>query len=240
VDLRGELVLVPGSDGDRARRLSVERDASDPARVSRDVAGEVGGAYLSARNAPHDDLVVAAYGHLQAETDRLFEAVVRSELPDSVRIVFTRCREPYECDWDLIEAVRASRVLEIPTSAIHTERIHPVLGCEYGGAFDRFRAVHDLIGHARTGFGFGLHDELAAWRLQDRLHSGLARWALATELLAINSALLCLGQTPEHKATLLEPGLLERSRARVWNPPWPSTPHATSQSLDAPPLTSQS
>jgi hypothetical protein len=80
-----------------------------------------------------------------------------------------------------------------------------------GGAFDRFRAVHDLIGHARTKFGFALSEEVAAWRVQDRLHSALARWALATELLAINSARAILGEPPEHNAVLLEPRLLSRA-----------------------------
>jgi hypothetical protein len=34
------------------------------------------------------------------------------------------------------------------------ERLHSLLGCEFGGAFDRFRAVHDHIGHAGCGYGF--------------------------------------------------------------------------------------
>jgi hypothetical protein len=156
-------------------------------------------------------VVVTAYEHLQAETDRFFDAAIRRDAPDSVRIVFTRCPEPYACDRELIEAVRATRVLEIPTAAIGAERIHPLLGCSFGGPFDRFRAIHDLIGHAGTGFGFDLGDEIAAWRTQDRMHGSLARWALATELLAVNSARSILREAPQHKAMLLEPRLLQRA-----------------------------
>jgi hypothetical protein len=180
-----------------------------------DVATEVGESYLSARDRSHESLVVAAYGHLQAETDQLFYALVRSDLPRPVRVVFTRCREPYACDEELIAAVRASGVLEVITAAVNAERIHPLLGCEFGGPFDRFRAIHDLIGHARTGFGFGLRDELAAWLTQARLHGSLARRALATELLAINCARSVIGAAPAQKAVLLEPELVRRDWARV-------------------------
>jgi len=180
-----------------------------------DVATEVGESYLSAPDGSHEALVVASYEHLQAETDQLFYALVRSDVPHPVRVVFTRCREPYVSDAELIAAVRASGVLEIITAAISSERIHPLLGCEFGGPFDRFRAIHDLIGHARTGFGFGLQDELAAWLTQARLHGSLARRALATELLAINCARSVMGGAPAQKAVLLEPELVRRDWARI-------------------------
>jgi hypothetical protein len=180
-----------------------------------EVAAEVGEFYLGARNSPASMPVVAAYEQLQAETDRLFDSIVRNDRQGAVRVVFTRCPEPYASDHELIAAVRAGAVLEITTAAVESGRLHPVLGCEFGGPFDRFRAVHDLIGHAATGFGFGLPDEFAAWRLQDAMHGRIARWALATELLAINAARSVLGQAPEHKAMLLDRDLLRRSRAVV-------------------------
>jgi hypothetical protein len=179
------------------------------------LATEVGEAYLSAESAGDRALVISAYEQLQAETDALFDMLVGSDVADPLRVAFTRCREPYGSDTELIAAVRATRVLEITTAASSASRLHPVLGCEYGGPFDRFRAVHDAIGHASTGFGFDLGDELAAWHAQDRLHGALAGWALATELLAVNSARLVIGEAPEHTAMLLEPGLLASSRARI-------------------------
>jgi hypothetical protein len=215
MDTRRELTRRPSSQCREVQSDSVERERAEAVERSRAVAAEVGAAYVTAASKPHDAVVVRAYQRLQAETDRLFHDVVRSDVPNPLRIVFTRCREPYGCDRELIEAFRACRILEITTAATSAERIHPLMGCEYGGAFDRFRAVHDLIGHAGTGFGFDLVDEVAAWRTQDRLHGGLARWALATELLAINSAWPILGEAPPHKAMLLGPALLRRSRART-------------------------
>ncbi len=177
------------------------------------VAAEVGDSYLSAKSTPRHPLVAAAYEHLQQETDRLFDALVNVPRPRAVRIVFTRGRNPYDSDAELIAAVRACRVLEVTTAAVSREPLHPLLGCDYGGPFDRFRAVHDLVGHAMTGFGFGLTDELGAWRVQDALHGPLARWALATEILAINCARSIVGEAPEQKAMLLGPRLVQRSRS---------------------------
>jgi hypothetical protein len=178
-----------------------------------DLATETGQSYLSGESAGDRALVVSAYEQLQAETDNLFHALVSGSSPRQLRVVFTRCLEPYGSDTELIAAVRSSRVLEITTAATSAFRIHPVLDCEFGGPFDRFRAVHDAIGHAEAGFGFDLGGEIAAWRVQDRLHGALAGWALATELLAVNSARSIIGEAPEHTAMLLEPELLERSRA---------------------------
>jgi hypothetical protein len=190
--------------------------------VACEVAAEVGRIYLSRNCARFDAKVVAAYAHLQGETDRLFHAVVREDSCQAIRVVFTRCREPYGSDRDLIASVRACAVLEITTASIDREPLHPLLGCEFGGAFDRFRAVHDLIGHVRTGFGFGLSDEFAAWRFQEGLHNGPARLALATELLAINSARSILGKAPQNKAMLLDPTMLKRVRARIVESTWPA------------------
>jgi hypothetical protein len=191
---------------------------TDAAQVWRGVTVDVGTSYLSATSTPRDPVVAVAYERLQAETDRLFDTVVRSEDPTAVRIVFTRSRDPYSTAAELIEAARTSRTLEITTAAAYPEPIHPLLGCEYGGPFDRFRAVHDLVGHAATGLGFGLVDEIAAWRVQERLHSRMARLALATELLAVNSARAIIGEPPEHKATILEPELLRRSTHQSASP----------------------
>src|SRR5258707_5048783 len=137
-------------------RRTLEKDCRPRDRVSwrhetRAVdlaaATEVGEQYLNATSSPRDSRVAGAYERLAAETDFLFGAALRDDGPGSVRIVFTRCPEPYGSDQALIEAVRACRILEVTTAAISPRRMHPVLGCELWGPFDRFRAIHDLVGH---------------------------------------------------------------------------------------------
>ena len=166
----------------------------------------VGEWYLHSRSAHRDARVVQAYRQLQEETDQLFTLLTRNSCRCAVRVVFTRCAQPYKDDRELISAVRASGTLEVSTAANAEGRLHPLLDCDFGGAFDRFRAVHDLIGHARCGYGFDLNDECAAWGVQDRLHSGLARSALATELYGVNAARGILGDAPDLRALLMRPG----------------------------------
>jgi hypothetical protein len=174
-------------------------------RVDMSKAAAVGEWYMQSRSAHRNPKVIEAYKQLQAETDHLYAHLTRDACPWTARVVFTRCRRPYESDNELISAVRANGTLEMTSAAAAGERLHPLLGCELGGAFDRFRAVHDLIGHARCGYGFGLVDECAAWSVQDRLHSGLARGALATELYGVNAARNVVGEAPELRALLLFP-----------------------------------
>ena len=90
---------------------------------------------------------IAAYAALAAQTDALFATVTAAACRRPVRVTFTAEREPYSCDRELIEAVRRERTLEVPTAAHDHDRRHPILGCERGGAYDRFRAVHDIVGH---------------------------------------------------------------------------------------------
>jgi hypothetical protein len=177
-------------------------------RLNSSTASNVGEWYIHSRSAHRDAGVIEAYRQLQLETDRLYTVLTRDAGYGAVRVVFTRRPRPYEGDEELIRAVRANGVLEITSSVAVGGRLHPLLGSEFGGAFDRFRAVHDLIGHAGCGYGFDLDDECAAWSTQDRLHSGLARFALATELYGVNAARSIIGEAPELRALLLAPWTL--------------------------------
>jgi hypothetical protein len=172
----------------------------------------VGQWYLDSRSAHRDAQVIEAYRQLEVETDQIFTSLAQDASDSSIRVVFTRCAEPYESDDELIFAVRNNGTLEVTSAATAGERLHPLLDCAFGGAFDRFRAVHDLIGHAWCGYGFDLNGEWAAWSAQDRLHSGLARLALATEIYGVNAARVIVGAAPDLRALLFAPSLGEGAR----------------------------
>jgi hypothetical protein len=182
-------------------------------RVDPDLAHEVADSFIAARSTRRDATVCTAYRQLEQQSDRAFAALTRPPNPSRVRVVFTCTRAPYGSDREMIDAVRAERVLEITSAATDRDRRHPLLGCEIGGAYDRFRAVHDIVGHVRPGLGFDRDDEFAAWLTQEHWYSGLARWALATELHAEHSVRWTTGVVSDHKATLLDPELLARTRA---------------------------
>jgi hypothetical protein len=177
----------------------------DP-RAARDVADAHHAA--TRRGGPADD---AAYQRLTSEADQLFRAMTTG--PAGVDVAFTRAEHPYDSVAELIRSVRRDRLLEVTSAARDRDRSHPVMGCELGGAYDRFRAVHDVLGHALLGVGFDREGEYATWRFQERFHSPLARRALATELHAEHSVRWTTGELPEHKAVLLDPRLVDRSRA---------------------------
>jgi hypothetical protein len=153
----------------------------------------------------------AAYARLAVETDRLFQLLTTGL--GAVEIVFTASERPYDGADELIRSVERDRILEVTSAARDGDRPHPAMGCEVGGAYDRFRAVHDVLGHAYLGVGFDRDGEYATWRFQERFHSPLARRALATELHAEHSVRWTTGELPEHKAVLLDERVIARSRA---------------------------
>jgi hypothetical protein len=153
-----------------------------------------------------DPLVVTAYLQLELQTDRQFAALTDPAGRYRITVVSTSQATPYRDAGELTASVLASRTLEVTTS--HADRPHPLLGGAAGGAYYRFRAVHDLVGHVATGYGFDADGEYSAWLAQRNLYAGLARWAAATELHGEISALWTTGQFAEHKAALLDPHLL--------------------------------
>jgi hypothetical protein len=180
-------------------------------RVHDDVAREVAASYLAASCHP-DARTVAAFTQLGTETDRVFRWLTLPERPGALRVHFTKCDAPYRDAEELIASVAQTQTLEIATVAAQRDRRHPLLGNEYGGGYDRFRAVHDALGHARMRLGFDRNEEFTVWRAQERLHSPLARAALATELHGQHSVRWTTGEFGAPKAMLIDSTLLRRAR----------------------------
>jgi hypothetical protein len=200
----------PSDDG--GRRLRFVRVS--PRGVDPDLAGEVAARFQAARTSHTDATVRAAYDQLERQSDAIFTQLTDPDRSPrrGLRVEFTRCENPYDSDDELIGAVRTHGALEITTSANDRDRRHPLLGCNLGGTYDRFRAVHDIVGHVGPCLGFDRDGEFAAWLTQEQLYDGLARWALATELHAEHSVRWTTGMLSDHKATLIDPDLLNRAR----------------------------
>lgn len=189
----------------------------DPA-ATRDVAA----AYTDTPTT-REPLVAAAYARLVTEADQLFRRLTSPDRPDRAHIAFTTCPTPYADARELITSVRRDRLLEVTTVATTHDRHHPLMGNDPGGAYDRFRGVHDVLGHARLQLGFDRDSEFATWRSQERFHSPPARWAGATERHGQHSVLWMTGQLAQPKAILLDPRLLRRSVTTARRP----VPHPT-------------
>lgn len=181
-------------------------------KVDQAHAREVAARFLAARSTPHDAQVAAAYQALEQQSDQAFVSLTEGDPTRRVTVAFTCCPTPYDSDAEMICAVRTARVLEVTTAAVDHDRSHPLLGSEPGGAYDRFRSVHDIVGHVATGLGFDRDGEFGAWLAQDRIYKRLARAALATELHCEHSVRWTTGEVADHKATLLEITVLARAR----------------------------
>jgi len=182
-------------------------------RVDETVAREVAATYVDAASRL-DAVTVAAFAQLITETDGLFSWITQPGGRNALRVFFTTCEAPYRDAHELIAAVRESRVLEVTTVALDRNRRHPLMGNELGGSYDRFRAVHDALGHARLRLGFDRDGEFKVWRAQERFHSMLARRALATELHGQHSVRWTTGEIAEPKAMLFDESLLRRVRRK--------------------------
>ena len=102
----------------------------------------------------------AAYARLVRESDHLFTLITQARPP--TRVFFSLCTTPYRDADELITSITRDRILEVTAVACERDRLHPVMGCEVGGAYDRFRAVHDILGHGHLNVGFGREGEYAA------------------------------------------------------------------------------
>ena len=130
---------------------------------------------------------------LRDQACRLFRFLTSDESRNPIHVVFTDSREPYTCAHDLSESVRLERILELCPTQRDRDRRHPRLDTSIGGAYDQFRAVHDIISHGWLRHTFDRNGEFSAWLAEDRLYTGLARWALATELHGEHSVMWTTG-----------------------------------------------
>jgi hypothetical protein len=183
-----------------------------PVTLDEFYAREIAERFGQAPSTPDNPIVNGAYRLLEHQSNRLFSLLTSGNPGSYIRVAFTSCAVPYCSDEEMISGVRITRLLEVTTSASQSDQFHPLLGNEPGGAYDRFRAVHDLVGHVGTGFGFDRFGEFGAWLAQDRFYRGLARLALGTELHGKHSVRWTTGQVADHKATLLEARALARAR----------------------------
>lgn len=84
---------------------------------------------------------------------------------------------------------------------------HPIFTPEEN---DRFRAVHDVFGHAATGRAFDAHGEEAAWLAHSQMFEGDARRAMSTETRGQNGSLIRNRRFAPQRVALLPDSMLGR------------------------------
>jgi hypothetical protein len=89
--------------------------------------------------------------------------------------------DPYPTASAMAHDVAHGRIQTMATAATGP---HAILSNQEN---DRFRAVHDVFGHAATGRGFSRHGEEAAWRSHVQMFSPEAKEAMTSETRGQNS-----------------------------------------------------
>lgn len=180
--------------------------------MDADQARRIAMAFADAPRSSADPSIAHAYADLSEQACRWFDRLTGPRGRRPVRVVYTRCAEPYVSAVELAESVRHHRVLELWPVAYDRDRRPPLLDSRIGGPYDRFRAVHDILSHGWLQLGFDRDGEYSAWLAEDRLYRGAARQALATELHGEHSVRWTSGDLADHKAVLLDERLIEASR----------------------------
>jgi len=153
------------------RRLAVK----DAYRLARD--------YTSMRHDPTDPRVAASYRAFVDETFKQYEHLVAEGYNFEP---WLGAGQPYANVVEMARDVAENKHLYYFRSTDTTTTLpddHPMLEQLPNGmlANDVFRAVHDIYGHAKDGYGFDIPGEENAWRSHSQMYSAAARGAMTTE-----------------------------------------------------------
>lgn len=158
-------------------------------------------AWMGLPDAPDDPKVKAAYDDFRRQTDEMYRFMTE-EL--GIEVIFQRFepgQEPYPTAEAQNHDVTHHRRIVIDS---RLGEGHPIIPPD---EYARFRAVHDVFGHAAVGSGFDRHGEYAAWLSHMSMYTGIGAQAMATEYHGTNSVAVTYGPQP-WKAVLLPAHLI--------------------------------
>lgn len=155
-----------------------------------------------ARLPSYDNKAVKAYGELAKEVEQQYDHMVKS----GIKVEFVDY-DPYPTAVAMRNDVEAGTIKVMRTDVTGP---HKFFTNEQN---DKFRAVHDVYGHASTGRGFDRHGERAAYiSHREMFRSPDAIRALATETEGQNATVHVTGRFPEQKIALMSDDLVFDSR----------------------------
>lgn len=212
----------PGPDGN-AEVLAVARayveaaglpplTEADRQKLTTDVGREIATFYEKAKSDPDDPDVQSSYFAFRAEVKAQHEALRKAGFE---LLPWDGLGQPYSNSDEMRRDVMKNKRLFF-FKTIEGMAPHALLPPEDN---DRFRAVHDVFGHAMGGHGFGPQGETNAFRDHYQMFSPTARKAMATESLGQNAWFnyskhnegrpSAQRDYPEQHALLLKPELYE-------------------------------
>jgi hypothetical protein len=148
-------------------------------RLDEDFAQFCADVHEHAKHTPSEFRTRESYRILIEEIEEQYRLLVEAGYTISI---WRREGQPYRDSCEMRNDVRDNRRLFVyPTSGLPPD--HPLAALSRPGWTwnDVFRAVHDLVGHAATGFQFGPMGEENAFRFHATLQSSATLPALAAE-----------------------------------------------------------
>lgn len=151
-------------------------------------------AYKAAQSAPGEALGIRhSYDAMRHEVNRQYEHMTRPKEQGGMGLRHETTEEdPYPTAEHMANDVRGGTIKTLATSATGP---HAFFSDEEN---DRFRAVHDVFGHAATGRGFSRNGEEAAYLSHRQMFPKAAQAAMASETRGQNSYL-------NYGATFIDP-----------------------------------
>ena len=141
--------------------------------------------YREAQAQPPGPRITKSYEAMRDETNHQYEYMTKPREKGGLGLRHQVTQhDPYQHAHEMAHDVGHNRTIK--TLATSTTGSHGFLSDEEN---DRFRAVHDVFGHAATGRGFSRHGEEAAWRSHVQMFSPKAREAMTSETRGQNSVL---------------------------------------------------
>ena len=176
-----ESSLVKQSAIGRTQQLAVDGSPEYKTAVFDAYAQQMPDVLEKAGAKNYDDLMEKAYRQLAKETDDQFKA-----LP--YNFSYHRAGEGnYNGAMDMASDVHGNKHLYVYQGGDKHDflnRVDPASGLNEN---EKFRAVHDLLGHAIYGNQFGPKGEEMAWAIHSQMYSPLARLAMTAETRGQNS-----------------------------------------------------
>lgn len=147
-----------------------------------------------------DENAKKAYDQFAGELDRQFkfleEQGIKFEFVDE---------DPYKSFYEMHEDFIRNRRLKVMKTSVTGS--HPYWS---DATNDKFRAVHDVLGHLATGRGFDRHGEEAAYQAHKLTLPAEVHGALAMETRGQNAFLIERGDFPPQKAGILPDEMIKK------------------------------
>lgn len=181
----------------------------NPAHVEEDPRrGDIADAYKAAKHSPDDPAVKKSYDALKSDVDKQFDLAIQNGMKIDVKD-----ENPYKGHEDLHDDVLNNKHLSVwsggaPPADHPLSGVDPKTGMTYN---EKFRAVHDIFGHAAEKADFSPGGEETAWNLHRQMFSHEARPALATETRGQAAYTYKYGDFPPQKAAILPEELQGRA-----------------------------